>query len=425
MLLFVPYYLTTNDPDYAFYYESLYVDAPAGLLCGYLCWQAAKDCYEDWFAAAAFAITLAALTLTKDFGVLFGGLCLAGSLLYTRRAARQKKLRPALIKAGTAAAALAAAYLSWQVLMRVYHVVNYNTVTATLPTGQALFSSFAYFCSSLISVDLSLAAISLPLGTYLLLLLLLYALLVYRGRGALKADLPFIALRVIGYAGYFFAYVMMFRDDIAGGVYPSITRYMAAMLLCETYVFLMAWMRASRRENRFLHRPFPALKPAGKAAAALLTAVLLLLSVSTVRSFWKYDGGVAWDAEQAAGLVEEGVTMPEGETADLWLVIGGDAWENSLLHHRIYFDLVGTSARVKTYILETNITQSGQAYTPDTFLEALQSGGYEYVLLVYGDDELLEEFGDLFPELIPYETDFLLYRVATENDGSVSLAAVE
>ena len=130
LLVFVPYYLTTNDPDFAFYYESLYVDAPAGLLCGYLCWQVTKDCYTDWFSAAAFAIALAALTLTKDFGILFGGLCLAGSLLYTRRAARRGQPRPALLKTAVAAAALALAYLSWQVLMRAYHVINYNTVTS-------------------------------------------------------------------------------------------------------------------------------------------------------------------------------------------------------------------------------------------------------------------------------------------------------
>jgi|GEM_PF-2181150 len=421
LLLFVPYYLTTNDPDYAYYYESLYVDAPAGLLCGYLCWQVTKDCYKDWFSTITFAITLAALTLTKDFGVLFGGLCLMGSLLYTRRAAQRGQLRPALIKTGVTAAALALAYLSWQVLLHIYHVINYNTVTATLPTLQALGASFSYLCSSLVSIDLSIAAISLSFGAYMLLLILGYAL-VYRKKETLKADLPFLLLRTIGYAGYFFAYVMMFRDDIAGGVFPSIARYMVAMLLCETYVFLMAWMKISRRETRFLHRPFHSLTRGGKAAAILLSAALLALSASTIQGFWKYDGGVYWDAEQAAALVEQTVDMPEGEVADVWLVIGGDAWENSLLHHRVYFDLVGTHARVKTYILEANITQSGRAYTPGAFSRELAAGGYDYVLLLYGDDALSEEFGSLFPELIPYETDFLLYKVTPTGDGSATLA---
>jgi len=419
LMVFVPYCLTTNDPDYAFYYESLYVDAPAGLLCGYLCWQAANDCYRDRFSAAAFAVTLAALTLMKDFGILFGGLCLLGSLHWVRA---HKPRKPAILRAAIAAAALVAAYLSWQLLMRLYNVVNYNTITATIPTLATLFTAFGYYASLTFTVSLWAATLTVPYGTYLLALLLLYALLVCRGKRLYKRDALFILLRIIGYGGYFFAYVMMFRDDIAGGSYPSIARYMAAMLLCETYVFLMTWMQVSRRERRFLHRPFPSLQASSKAAAVLLTAALLALSVPTIQGFWQYDGGVYWDAEQAAELVEDNIDSTDGEIADIWLVIGGDAWENSLLHHRVYFDLVGTGARIKTYILQTNITQSGQGYTPDTFLAALQSGGYDYVLLLYGDDELQEEFGSLFPELEPYMTDFLLYKVDDQDDGSVTLS---
>jgi len=425
LLVFVPYYLTTEDPDFAFYYESLYVDAPAGILCGYLCWLAMDDCYKNKFTTAAFAVALMALTLTKDFGVLFGGLCVAGSLRWTLRAARQKKLKSALVKPAIAAAALAAAYLSWQILMRAYHVVNYNTIDATLPTGKALFSSLSYFLSSVFTVSLSAATATVSYGAFLLLLILFYALFVYRRKADFKEDLPFIVLRLIGYAGYFFAYVMMFRDDIAGGVFPSIARYMVAMLLCETVVFLMALTKAARREERFLHKTFPSLSAGGKTTAALLAAALLLLSVFTVRGFWKYDGAVYGDAEEAAALVEQNADTPDDGIADVWLLIGGDAWENSLLHHRIYFDLVGTNARIKTYILQTNITGSGLGYTPESFVTALKEGGYEYVLVVYGDDELLEEFGGLFPELVPDETNFLLYKVLQGDDRSMTLTLAE
>jgi len=44
--------------------------------------------------------------------------------------------------------------------------------------------------------------------------------------------------------------------------------------------------------------------------------------------------------------------------------------------------------------------------------------------VVYGDDELAGEFGDLFPELVPYETDFLLYKVNRAEDGAISLSLV-
>lgn len=425
VMVFVPYYLTTNDPDFAFYYESLYVDAPAGLLCGYLCWLATEDCYKDWFTAAAFAVALMAMTLTKDFGVLFGGLCVLGSLKWTARAVRQRHAKPAVIQTAVAAAALILSYASWQILLRVYHVTNYNTVTATIPALSSLGAAFAAFASSMVTVNLSLLSAALPMGSLLLLFILLYAMFVYRSKAAFREDLPFILLRAAGYAAYFFAYVMMFRDDIAGGVFPSVARYMVAMLLCETFVFLMALMKASRGGARFLHRPFPSLRPGGKAAACVLTAALLMLSVFTVGGFWQYDGGVEGDAAQAAALIEQGVDTHPDETADVWLLIGGDAWENSLLHHRIYFDLIGGKARIKTYILEAGITQSGLFYTQDDFLDQLGNGGYEFVLVVYGDDELADEFGELFPELIPYETDFLLYQVNRAEDGAVSLAFVE
>ena len=243
LIAFVPYVLTTNDPDFAYYYESLYVDAPAGILCGYLCWQAMDDCTKDWFSAAAFAVTLMALTLTKDFGVLFGGLCVAGSLVWAVRARRQGGLTKVLQKAAVAAGALAIAYLSWQVLMRVHNVINYNTVDATLPAPDALFRSLSYFLSSVVTVNLSAATLSVSFGAVLLLLILCYIFLVYRQKAEFRRDLPFLLLRIIGYGGYFFAYVMMFRDDIAGSVYPSIARYMVAMVLCETVVFLMALTR--------------------------------------------------------------------------------------------------------------------------------------------------------------------------------------
>jgi len=424
LMVFVPYWLTTNDPDFAYYYESLYVDAPAGILCGFLCWQAMDDSTKDWFSTAAFCASLMALTLMKDFGVLLGGLCVLGSLRWTLRAVKQKRTKDALMKLAAAAASLILAYLSWQALMRVHSVINYNTVDAALPTWPALSTSLQYFFSSVVTVSVSAASASVSFGAVLLLLILLYAFLVYRNSGTFRKDLPFIILRLIGYGGYFFAYVMMFRDDIAGGVFPSVARYMVAMVLCETYVFLMSWMKASRRDHRFLHRPFPSLDPWGKAAASIMAAVLLALSVFTVQGFWKYDGGVYEDAETAAGLVTQNAEADGGETADVWLVIGGDAWENSLLHHRIYFDLVGSGARIKTYILDANITQSGNAYTETSFLQALADGGYAYVLVVYGDDELAGEFGDLFPELVPYETDFLLYKVNRAEDGAISLSLV-
>ena len=424
LILFVPYYLTTNDPDFAYYYESLYVDAPAGILCGYLCWQAMDQSYRDWFSTIAFVIAIAALTLMKDFGVLFGGLCVLGSLRCLLRAARGKQAKPALLKAAAAGGALLVAYLSWQLLMRVYDVVNYNTVTATLPTLPALTTSLSYFFSSVITVNLSVASVSLTFGAVALLLVLLYALLVYRSKDDLKEDLPFIALRAIGYGGYFFAYVMMFRDDIAGGIFPSVARYMVAMALCEAYVFLITLTRADRRRACGLHRPFHAMTAFQKAVAVLVSAALVLLSVFTIGDFWKYDGGVYEDAATAAALVEDNLDPQEDGVADVWLLIGGDPWESSLLHHRVYFDLVGSGARIKTYILQTNITSGGQYYTPQTFLAALAADGIDYVLVLYGDDTLFEEFGSLFPELIPYETDFLLYRVQPAADGGVTLAFV-
>lgn len=425
LMVFVPYYLTTNDPDFAFYYESLYVDAPAGLLCGYLCWQAMDDCYRDRFSTTAFAVTLMAMTLTKDFGVLFGGLCVLGSLKWTVRAIRRKQWKPAAVKTALAAAALALSYSSWQILLRVYHVINYNTVTATIPAMKSLWTAFSAFASSVITVNLSVASATVPMGSLLLLLMLFYTLFVYRSKAAFKEDLPFILLRLIGYAGYFFAYVMMFRDDIAGGVFPSVARYMVAMLLCETYVLLMAWRKASQSEARFLHRPFPSLKAGAKGTACLLAAALIALSAFTVGGFWQYDGGVAGDAAEAAALVQRDADAPEDGIADVWLLIGGDAWENSLLHHRIYFDLIGTNARIKTYILEANVTQSGLGYTPESFLALLGEEGYGYVLVVYGDGELADEFGGPFPQLVPYETDFLLYKVSRAEDGAVTLAFVE
>ena len=423
LMVFVPFYLTTNDPDFAFYYESLYVDAPAGILCGYLCWQAMKNPYKDRFSAVRFAVALAALTLMKDFGVLFGGLCVLGSLRFTLRARKNGKWKSALWKTLIATLSLGAAWLSWQLLMRVYHVVNYNTVTATLPTLNALWTSAQYFFSSVITVNISVASASVSFLAVALLLLLLYALLIYRDKQTLQEDLPFLLLRFIGYAGYFFAYVMMFRDDIAGGVFPSIARYMVAMILCEAVVFLMVLTDASGKPS-FLLRPFLTLGKWGKAGAVLMTAALIPLSVFTVGTFYQYDGGVYEDAATAAALVEQYANTQDGEVADVWLLIGGDAWENSLLHHRTYFDLVGTSARIKPYILQTDITASGQAYTPQSFLSALKNGGYEYVLLLYGDDEIGDEFGSLFPELIPYETDFLLYRVGTGDDGNIQLAYI-
>ena len=424
LIFFVPYVLTTNDPDFAFYYESLYVDAPAGILCGFLCWQAMDDCTKDRFSAIAFALSLMALTLMKDFGVLFGGLCVAGSLAWVIRAQKGNGRRQALVRTAAATGALAIAYLSWQVLMRVYGVINYNTVDATLPAPDALFRSLSFFLSSVVTVNLSAATLSVTFGAVLLLILLCYVFFVVRDKAEFRRDLPFIILRIIGYGGYFFAYVMMFRDDIAGSVYPSIARYMVAMALCETLVLLMALTRVRPGREPFLWKPFPALGGRGKAGAVLLAAGLVLLSAFTVGTFWKYDGGVYEDAATAAALVEENADAPEGETADVWLLIGGDAWENSLLHHRIYFDLVGTKARVKTYILEANITQSGRAYTEDTFLAALAKASIEYVLVVYGDDELQSEFGNLFPELIPYETDDLLYKVEYAQNGVPALTFV-
>lgn len=90
-------------------------------------------------------------------------------------------------------------------------------------------------------------------------------------------------------------------------------------------------------------------------------------------------------------------------------MIEGIPKENAGLHHRFYFDLIGSDIRIKNFYRVTDIVAIGAEAWEQTLLE----GDCDYVYLLSKDSELeVDAFGALFTGEIMEKT---LYQVNEEN----------
>lgn len=212
-----------------------------------------------------------------------------------------------------------------------------------------------------------------------------------------------------------------------GGIFYSFERYMSTV--CVLDIAFLALFITSRAW------PIPNTAAAAVATSAVATSIAILALLFPLRETVRFDGGWDSSATQISSSVLRKISLDRGTIEDspkirVFLVFTGDPQVIAGLHHRIYFDLLGSGIIVRNFYTETQISTP----TPDTdpgydsrvkgaraaFKRQLATGQYDYVFLVEQDASLKSQFGKVLPGGIAQNA---LYRVLKQG-SDVSLVRV-
>lgn len=162
---------------------------------------------------------------------------------------------------------------------------------------------------------------------------------------------------------------------------------MSAILLGQVVFLSMFLMWKGKEEKMF--GIMPEWVKAGMALSVL--DAVLVMSFNTPNSFGLYE--IYEDMDKVAEDIAKCLQSEKEEPIKIYLVGDGYDYWWADLHHRVYFDLIGSGIQVGNYVTDCVLIDN---ITREEFREKLLMEKYDYVYLVKGNDEFEQQFGSLF-----------------------------
>lgn len=399
LVLMTPIAFTSHLGDFAMFGMTLFVDPLLGITAGYAFYLAGHHPAKNRLRLFAFSLSMGMLCLLKDTGLLFAAAALLTAVLLERKSWKRFLLPAAVLLVST---------LSWKLLLRIYDVHALVPLRLHSLSGQAI----ANVLWALVSINV--LAYRLPLGFFLsfafvfMVLWLLYFLAFRLQKEQSKREAAAVAAVILlSTLAFLYGYALIYGETL-----ESFARYMTtALLLLFTCILLtvlptlpegrlMAWLLNWKKSH-----------------SAILLALCLLVGVG-VTAVWRYifplDSRLP-DADREAKKILAAVESdPEpGEKGWIYLVMAGDGWENSLFHHRVFFDLISSRINIRNGMAQTQVVIPGLENPAESWAEELKDG-CDYVYLVSIEDAFLPVFQD-FSQEEPQEHG--LYRVVSSDGG--------
>ena len=240
---------TTTASDYAFVYNSIYVDWALALFCAYGLFMTYKE--KEWglFRFASLGLILVSFILMKQMGLVFYIIILLYAFIKVLFI--DKKLNKKMLIKGIVILIIVPIlfYVSWKYIVSLYNIDGqfkigelsikefFNIIQGNTELTWK-YEAFRNYCSNLIHRPLKLHPFSMSYFEYVLLMLVFIVLVFW-----FKKDGFYIAgTYLIGSIGYGVAmlllYTLAFTVDEAPYL-ASFDRYMVSYLYCGTCLVLM------------------------------------------------------------------------------------------------------------------------------------------------------------------------------------------
>ena len=240
---------TTTASDYAFVYNSIYVDWALALFCAYGLFMTYKE--KEWglFRFASLGLILVSFILMKQMGLVFYIIILLYAFIKVLFI--DKKLDKKMLIKGIVILIIVPIlfYVSWKYIVSLYNIDGqfkigelsikefFNIIKGNTELTWK-YEAFKNYCSNLLHRPLKLHPFSMSYFEYVL-LMLVFIVLIFR----FKKDGFYIAgTYLIGSIGYAVAmlllYTLAFTVDEAPYL-ASFDRYMVSYLYCGTCLVLM------------------------------------------------------------------------------------------------------------------------------------------------------------------------------------------
>ena len=412
-LLFVilPCIATSNGGDYAYFYESLFIDAVLGAVIGYSLFLSTQEPFHNYLSAYSFAVSLIAIVLLKDSGILFSIMILTNAFIlnFTRKNIKRKMY---LFLLGI----VCLTYFSWQILLNKFMVKNPVGLKVELNIGSVISLVRKFFSETMIYYQGRFWGITFSFTfifcIFILLCISIFLTRKYHDLTKKEASITVMSLAIssiIFCLGYCMAY---------GSGLPSFQRYIGGTILnaAITYVFLRVmriiienYIEVSVKQQSKYMPIYVCL------ASAFFTHFLVDWNTANHFNLSPYNEALSHSSKIEASLPRNEID----EKVKIYLYYPGDARANCLLHQRIYMNLIGSGACVKNFYndvniinVETEINDYGKMKVAvEQWLDKLiDENDYIYFLLV---DERTEFLFETFLEFLPNEKE--LYKIEKDS----------
>lgn len=408
LVLMTPFVFTSHLEDMAMFGMTLFVDPLLGIMAGYAFYLAGHHPANTRFRLLAFSLSLGMLCLLKDTGLLFAAAALLTAVLLDRNSWKRFLIPAVIVLAST---------LSWKLLLTIYDVHVLVPLKLHALSARATGNVLRALVSS------NVLAYKLPLGFFLsfvfvsMVLWLLYFLAFRFRREQSRGEAAAVAAGILlSTIAFIYGYALIYGETL-----ESYARYMTTALL-ELFTCILLTFLPALPEGRLMAWS----QNWKKSVSTMLLSACLLAGIG-VTAVWKYvfplipeQKNADLEAKRIQAAVES--DLEPGQTGWIYLVMAGDGWENSLYHHRVFFDLLSSNINIRNGLAQTQVVLPCLEHPAESWAEELKDG-YDYVYLVSVEDAFLPVFQE-FSEDTPQEHG--LYRVVYAEGGlGVRLESVE
>lgn len=435
------------------YFISLFVDAALGLLAGYSFYRATKISMKNNYDLISFSITVAFLTILKDTGILFAISAIVIAVIsnliankYSKNIQPEKNRWNMVVRTIIPLLCCAMVWIIWKFSLLYYGVTTNASIflkPVDLITRFNLFTDNIQKLTTYIMLNFSdeqmgyaFALSFFAIDFFLLIISFLHVrkktcnvlILTYSTVLVLLSQLVFI-----------FGYTYVFAST-----WLSLHRYMGTLMLnYSLFVFLFCLDQSKRSGvNKFdvykLDSGFKIIpkskKGSGsnivKAAITISLSLILLVASIYIRSaYHPYDdiqsslaNKAIVMADKIADKIANDDNRPDKEKVNIYLMYNQDNGVD-LMHHLLYYDLIGSGARIYNFLGEkmTDVDANDKTVIAKSkeLKRIFKDGCYDYVFIYSVEPLLSDQYGDVFNVSSPIMSDSL-YKINKE-DGSLNL----
>ena len=132
-ILFIPWFISSVNDDFAQYYSSLFIDLPLGICCGYTFFLAFRRFGSSTLENIRFLLACGCVALLKDSGSFIAVCCVAGALVSCILRRREIRFVKALLWLLASAAVMLFVWRSWGFLRDRSAIANHLQLGFTIP----------------------------------------------------------------------------------------------------------------------------------------------------------------------------------------------------------------------------------------------------------------------------------------------------
>lgn len=398
--------------DFANYYFSLFVDPVIGLVLGYMLYLIAfGGVYTDTFYYWRFVTAMLTMIILKESGISFALICFVASLIL--EFIRRQEIK--WIKIGCGILACLCTWSLWRNLCAHYNAKNPVNFSLSAIMDLTFLKEFAKTFVSMPVIRsnyLPEAQTSFLLVFAFLTIVTIGTILMipkFKRKGYWYALAVFLVAAFVFVAGIYIVYTEGFDKNIR-----SFPRYICTILSALLVYVWCIFMGSIHELN---------LRKSGNLFYVVMAAIGFAI-IFPYHSPNEYERGrvLVSDADQHASILQERLeTIGEIEDgrSNIFLICEGFGGEYVLIHHRIYFDMLGTGYNINNFSTYTilgvegrNAEEIQEAQTK--LMEYLHNENCQYVFIAGTSAVFNEQFGNMFDDSVAIDT---LWKVQQDASG--------